>query len=63
MSLATSGELAPAQQNLRATAPAHPLRPVLVTVLAVKLAVAAVLLACAALAPTVAADGRYFVSD
>ncbi|MBT9372508.1 hypothetical protein [Rhizobium sp. CSW-27] len=63
MSLATSGELAPAQQRLHAACPAHPLRPVLVTVLAVKLAVAAVLLACASMAPTVAAEGRYFVSD
>lgn len=39
----------------------HPLRPVMVTVFAAKLAVAAVLLGCASFAPNVAADTSYFV--
>jgi hypothetical protein len=40
---------------------AHPLRPVFVTVLALKLAVGAFLLATVSLAPPVAADQRYMV--
>ncbi|SIQ22554.1 hypothetical protein SAMN05880590_102670 [Rhizobium sp. RU35A] len=63
MSLATPAKLAPAQADLPASGPSHSLRPLLVAVLAAKLAVAAVLVGCAAMAPTVAADGGYFVSD
>ncbi len=42
---------------------AHPLRPVLLTVFGLKLAVAAVLLSCVSLAPPVSAQGGYFSAE
>ncbi|MGE6741660.1 hypothetical protein ACQKGC_15410 [Allorhizobium pseudoryzae] len=41
----------------------HPLRPVLITVFSLKLAVAAVLLGCVSLAPPVSAQGGYSSAD
>lgn len=46
----------------RSVASANPLRPVMITVFAAKLAVAAVLVSCAAFAPTVSAETSYFLS-
>jgi hypothetical protein len=47
----------------RSPSRAHPLRPVLVTVFALKFAVASLLVASACLAPSVGAESRYSVSD
>ncbi|MCJ8508711.1 hypothetical protein MUU53_12395 [Rhizobium lemnae] len=41
----------------------HPLRPVFVAVLALKIAVASLLIGAAAFAPSVSAEGSYFVSE
>ncbi|MFD1747084.1 hypothetical protein ACFSE1_16540 [Rhizobium helianthi] len=48
--------------NRRIGSTAHPLRAVMITVFAAKLAVAAVLIGFAAFAPTVSAETSYFVS-
>lgn len=41
------------------SAPAHPLRPVFITVIALKITIAAVLLATVSLAPPLSAESRY----
>lgn len=41
----------------------HPLRPVFVAVLALKIAVASLLVGAAAFAPSVSAESSYFVSE
>lgn len=41
----------------------HPLRPVFVAVLALKIAVASLLIGAAAFAPSVSAESSYFVSE
>ncbi|WP_137130305.1 hypothetical protein [Rhizobium sp. FY34] len=49
--------------EVRAVRLAHPLRPILYLVFALKLAVAGALLANVALAPPLGADGRYLLAD
>ncbi|RWX78612.1 hypothetical protein EPK99_08400 [Neorhizobium lilium] len=49
----------PAIELKSPSVPAHPLRPVFVTVIALKVAVSVFLLATVSLAPPVAAEGTY----
>jgi len=60
MSLSTIDGPAPTDGKMSLS---HPLRPVLVTVFALKFAVASLLVASACLAPSVGAESRYSVSD
>ncbi|WP_377296336.1 hypothetical protein [Rhizobium sp. SGZ-381] len=60
MSLSTIDGTVPSKSPISLS---HPLRPVLVTVFALKFAVASLLVASACLAPSVSAESRYSVSD
>lgn len=63
MTLLASEGMLPLRDEARTVRLAHPLRPILYLVLALKLAVAAALLANVALAPPLGTDGRYLLAD
>ncbi|MGF9691808.1 MULTISPECIES: hypothetical protein [unclassified Rhizobium] len=60
MALLSSAEFHPTSSRAEA---AHPMRSVLVTVFSLKIAIAAVLLACVSLAPPVSAESPYQISS
>lgn len=62
LSLPSVPSVSPASATSVPASAAHPLRPVLITVLAAKIAVSVVLLATISFAPPVSAGGRYLAS-
>jgi hypothetical protein len=58
MTAHTYSAMPPIELN-RSSEPAHPLRPVFITVIALKIVVSAFLLATVSLAPPVSAEARY----